>query len=80
MTSIDMRIIHRMQNDIPFFAQKPLQEDVIRTILRNKNISLECLTRKVVYIQRVWRKKQKISIISIYKSIFQQATVKFAKK
>jgi hypothetical protein len=42
MSSMDMRIIHTMQNDVPVFADKrehPSQ-DTIRRIMKNKNISL----------------------------------------
>lgn len=43
MSSMDMRIISRMQEDVPIFADKKdySQQDIIRNILRVKLISLE---------------------------------------
>ncbi len=80
MSSIDMRIIRSMQDDVPVFRQKDAHPDVVRAILRSRGISLEVLTRKVVFIQRLWRKKQRNSVISKYRSLFQQATNKLTKQ
>lgn len=43
MSSIDMRIMSKMQNDVPIFADKKQisQRDIIRRIMSFKNISLE---------------------------------------
>jgi hypothetical protein len=43
MSSIDLRIISKMQNDVPIFADKKQnsQRDIVKKIMGFKNISLE---------------------------------------
>jgi hypothetical protein len=73
MSSMDMRIIRCMQEDVPIFADKKDSNhpDIVRNILLRNQLSLEELTRKVVIIQRRWRAKFKKGVISHYKLIFQ---------
>lgn len=41
-TSMDMRIMNSLQNDVPTFQQKRSEEqDTIRSIMLNKGLSLE---------------------------------------
>ncbi len=40
---------------------------------------MEELTRKILLIQRAWKKKQRTSVINTYKRMFQQATDQFFK-
>lgn len=40
---------------------------------------MEELTRKVLLIQRAWKKKQRTSVINTYKRMFQKATDQFFK-
>lgn len=48
--------------------------------MRSKQISLEELTRKVVVIQRAWKRAMKSLIIKKYRLLFQQATDKLVKE
>ena len=61
MSSMDMRIIRCMQEDVPVFADKKSNGEmgIVRSILLNKEISFEELERNVTTIQRVWRRYQK---------------------
>jgi len=81
MSSMDMRIISRMQEDVPIFADKKEhgQAEIIKTILRTKEISLEELTRKVIMIQRKWRQKSKTNVMNQYQQMFQQIASKLKK-
>lgn len=80
LSSIDMRILRVMQDDVPIFSKREnSNQEVIKSILREKSISLEDLTRKAVVIQRAWKKMMKKIIVNKYKLLFQQATGKLIK-
>jgi hypothetical protein len=75
-----MRILRVMQDDVPIFSKREnSNQEVIKSILREKSISLEDLTRKAVVIQRAWKKMMKKIIVNKYKLLFQQATGKLIK-
>ena len=88
MSSMDMRIIRCMQEDVPVFAdKKPKGETgIVRSLLLNKEISFEELERNVTKIQRVWRQYQKRNKSKVnqyqkmYKKMFQQITSKLKKE
>ena len=76
-----MRILRCMQEDVPVFSDKKENNnnDVIRSIMRTKEISLEELTRKVTTIQRAWRHRFKNNVIKQYKQVFHQIALKIKK-
>ncbi len=76
-----MRILRCMQEDVPVFSDKKENNnnDVIRSIMRTKEISLEELTRKVTTIQRAWRHRFKSNMIKQYKQVFNQIALKIKK-
>ena len=82
MSSMDMRIISRMQEDLPIFADKKNsnQTDIVRTILKAKQISLEEFTKKMVLIQRKWREVSKHNVMNQYQLMFQQIASKIKKE
>lgn len=66
---------------MPIFADKKdiNQPDIIRNIMRAKQISLEELTKKVILIQRKWKETSKRNVIDTYKVLFQQIVTKIKK-
>ena len=73
MSTTDMRIIHSMQNDVPIFTDQKqnLQQNAICRIMKSKKISLEELTRKVLILQRFFRRKIQEKVIYKYKILFE---------
>jgi hypothetical protein len=73
MSSIDMRLISRMQDDVPIFAKKEGgHQDLVRAIMSAKSISLEELTYQVIRIQRFWKGEIKNRVVNKYKSLFRE--------
>lgn len=73
MSSIDMRLISRMQDDVPIFSNKEINNyDYVRAIMAAKCLSLEELTRHVIKIQRFWKGKIKNRVVNKYKSLFRE--------
>jgi len=70
---MDMRMIRSMQKDLPVFANKkePLHYDIIRRVMKSKNISLEELTKKVVLLQRFLKRKIQEKVVTKYKEMFE---------
>ena len=62
-----------MQNDVPIFTDQKqnLQQNAIRRIMKSKKISLEELTRKVLILQRFFRRKIQEKVIYKYKILFE---------
>lgn len=71
MNSIDLKIIKRMENDVPFFKEKTFQQpNIVKNILRRSHLSLEDFTEKVIVIQREWRKKIQKDVRTTYQKLF----------
>lgn len=81
LSSIDVRILKTMSDDVPIFTRRTNSyEEIVKTIMRSKQISLEELTRKVLVIQRAWKRAMKNIVVNKYKLLFQQATDKLIKE
>lgn len=80
MSSMDMRILNCLREDVPAFGFRedvPVfaehHHNVIRNVLLVKRISLEELTRKAILIQRRWRRwreQSKHLVIGQYQRLF----------
>ena len=81
LSSIDVRILKTMSDDVPIFTRRMnSHEEVVKAIMKSNQISLEELTRKVVVIQRAWKRAMKTLVIKKYRLLFQQATDKLVKE
>jgi hypothetical protein len=70
-----------MQDDVPTFTKREHSyQEIAKSIMRSHSISLEEFTRKVVTIQRAWKRLIKRAIISKYKLLFRLATDKLVRE
>lgn len=79
LSSMDMRLLRTMQDDVPVFVNHTHEQNLVKSLMAARGLSLEQLTSRVVIIQRAWRKSLSQIVVHKYRQLFRQATDKLSR-